>query len=301
LHKKAFVFPGQGSQSIGMLSDLHNKHSVVREVFAESTLALGYDLWSLIQEGPKDKLDQTEYTQPALLASGVACWRLWEYLEKPRPCVLAGHSLGEYTALVCAGALSLADAILLVAARGRFMQQTIAKGDGAMAAILGLDQEQITMICQASAQGGIVQPANINAPGQIVISGEHLAVERAVVLAKQQGAKRVILLPVSVPSHCDLMQPAAKLLEEKLARINWREPNLPVIHNVDVKSHKTANDICSALMCQLYSPVRWIETIQTVVSMGVNKIIECGPGKVLTGLNKRIAPDITVAAIGESF
>lgn len=284
----AFVFPGQGSQSVGMLSQLASEFSQVESTFSEASDALGYDLWSIVSSGPAESLNQTERTQPAMLAAGIAVWRIWQSLTNIEPSYLAGHSLGEYSALVAAEALSFSDAIKLVELRGQFMQQAVPAGQGGMAAILGLDDQKVIDICQQSAQGSVVEAVNFNSPGQVVIAGEVNAVTRATEFAKEQGAKRALLLPVSVPSHCALMKPAAEKLATALDDININIPVIPVIHNVSVAVADDAAAIKQLLTQQLYSPVRWVETIQYFTQHDTNMIIECGPGKVLAGLTKRI-------------
>ncbi len=284
----AFIFPGQGSQSVGMLADLAAQYAQVAETFVEASEALGYDLWKITQEGPADELNQTHITQPAMLAGGIAVHRVWQAQGGARPLAMAGHSLGEYTALVAAGSLSLADAVQLVADRGRFMQEAVPAGVGAMAAILGLDDARVIEVCKQAAQGEVVSAVNFNSPGQVVVAGHKAAVERAVELAKEAGAKRALLLPVSVPSHCSLMLPAAEKLAERLAGIEFSAPAIPVYNNVDVTAESDAEAIRAALKRQLFSPVRWVETIQALADAGVDTVVECGPGKVLAGLNKRI-------------
>lgn len=293
----AFVFPGQGSQSIGMMAGLAEKYPLVTQTFVEASDALGYDLWSLVQNGPEADLNSTDKTQPAMLASGVAAWRVWNEQGGAAPDYMAGHSLGEYTALVCAGSLEFAEAAKLVADRGRFMQEAVPAGEGAMAAILGLEDDVIREICDAGAQGQVLQPVNFNSPGQVVIAGNTAAVERGIELAKEKGAKRALPLPVSAPSHCALMQPAAERLQARLADVTVNTPTIPVIHNADVSSYTGSDDIRDALVRQLYSPVRWVETVQWLEANGVDKIFECGPGKVLAGLNKRIARRMPVFPI----
>ncbi|MDX1656216.1 MAG: ACP S-malonyltransferase [Candidatus Competibacteraceae bacterium] len=284
----AFVFPGQGSQSLGMLADMAAAHHEVTATFDQASKVLGFDLWNLVQSGPEAELNRTENTQPALLTAGVALWRVWESRKGPRPAWLAGHSLGEYTALVCAGALDFEAAVALVAERGRLMQEAVPVGAGAMAAVLGLDDQAVGEVCQSAAQGEVVEPVNFNAPGQVVIAGHRQAVERAMAGAKERGASRVLSLPVSVPSHCALMKPAAERLGRRLAEVEIRPPAIPVLHNVDVTSHGKPEAIRQALVAQLYNPVRWVEIIQTLANRGVALGVECGPGKVLAGLNKRI-------------
>jgi [acyl-carrier-protein] S-malonyltransferase len=295
MNELALVFPGQGSQSKGMLDSYITENSALaREISAEASDILGYDIAKLIAED-EQKLNQTEFTQPALLTAGVIAWKIWQAEGHAVPKLLAGHSLGEYTALVCAKALSFAEGLKLVAKRGALMQQAVAPGAGAMAAILGLELAQVTAICAAVTEG-TVQAANINAPGQIVIAGTTQGVELAITRAKDLGAKRAIMLPVSVPSHCVLMQPAAQELMQDLAAVKWQKPLIPVIHNFDVASHDDADSIMQALAKQLYSPVRWVETIEYFVQHGITEVVECGPGKVLTGLNKRIAPQLFAGA-----
>lgn len=293
----AFVFPGQGSQSIGMLADLAAANPIVKQTFAEASQALAYDLWNIVQNGPETELNATAITQPAMLSAGVAVWRLWQEQGGALPSVLAGHSLGEYSALVCAGAIEFGDAIALVAERGRLMQEAVPAGSGAMAAILGLDDAQVIAVCNEAAQGEVVSAVNFNSPGQVVVAGQSSAVNRAVELAKGAGAKRALLLPVSVPSHCALMKPAADKLALKLKEITISAPIIPVINNVDVAQVSDADAIRDALVRQLYSPVRWVETVQKMAEMGVQKLAECGPGKVLVGLNKRIVKEMATWAI----
>lgn len=286
----ALVFPGQGSQSVGMLNALAAAHPQVGEVFAEASDALGFDLWQLVSSGPEDQLNLTLNTQPAMLAAGVATYRVWQAQGGPTPTWLAGHSLGEYSALVCAGALAFSDAIQLVRERARFMQEAVPAGQGAMAAVLGLDDAAVEAVCAAvSNADSRVTPANFNAPGQVVIAGHAAAVAEAVSTAKAAGAKRAVLLPVSVPSHCPLMQPAAERLAEQLAQTAVNVPQMTVIHNADVASHASADAVRDALARQLFQPVRWVESVQAIHAQGATQIIECGPGKVLLGLNKRIA------------
>lgn len=286
--KLAVVFPGQGSQAVGMLSALAERFPLVRETFDEASSVLGYDLWDLTQNGPEAELNRTEKTQPAMLAAGVAVWRVWQSQAGAEPMMAAGHSLGEYTALVCAGALNFADAVSLVAERGRLMQSAVPEGYGAMAAILGLDDDVVATLCDEAAQGEVLSPVNFNSPGQVVIAGTAAAVDRAVELAKPKGAKRALRLAVSVPSHCALMKPAADQLATRLNTVGLSVPNIPVLHNVDVATHDDPALIRDALARQLYSPVRWVETIQALDAQAVDTVLECGPGKVLVGLNKRI-------------
>ena len=293
----ALLFPGQGSQSVGMLAELNTQLPIIKNIFSNASDVLGYDLWDLTQNGPAEKLDQTEFTQPALLAADVALWECWKSLHKPMPSLLAGHSLGEYAALVAADALDFKDAISLVALRGQYMQSAVKPGEGAMAAIVGLSDPVVVEICKNAAEIGIVSPANYNSIGQIVIAGEAVAVEKAIELAKTAGAKIAKKIPVSVPSHCVLMQSAAEKMAEKFKSISIKTPQIPVIQNADVKSFESADAIRDALIRQLTLPVRWVETIQYMMQKNIMSFYECGPGSVLTGLNKRISRDITTENI----
>lgn len=288
----AFVFPGQGSQSLGMLADVATRWPQLRETFAEASETLGYDLWALIQDGPEADLNQTERTQPALLTAGVALWRLWLAEGGKQPVVMAGHSLGEYTALVCAGVLSFADGVRLVAERGRLMQAAVPAGEGAMAAILGLDDDQVRACCAQAATAGVVEAVNFNAPGQVVIAGASAAVEQAMAACKAAGAKRALPLPVSVPSHCALMQPAAEQLRGSLDATVFNTPVIPVVQNVAADIMIDSAAIRDALVRQLYRPVLWVATVEKLAALGVSQARECGPGKVLCGLNKRIVKDM---------
>lgn len=288
----AFIFPGQGSQSIGMMNSLAESGTVIQDTFSEASAVLGYDLWALVTDGPAEKLNSTEYTQPAMLTAGVASWRAWLEAGGAEPSVMAGHSLGEYTALVCAGALEFTDAVSLVSDRARFMQQAVPEGEGAMAAVLGLDDEDVRNLCQANAAGEVLQAVNYNAPGQVVVAGSAAAVGRLLENAKAAGAKRALPLPVSVPSHCALMQPASDRMAERLKDVAISQPRMPVIHNVNVQSATDEDNIRQLLARQISEPVRWVETINSMNEMGVAQLFECGPGKVLCGLNKRINRDI---------
>ena len=294
----AFVFPGQGSQSVGMLAEVATVHAEVQVTFAEASQGAGLDLWNLSAQGPEDQLNRTENTQPALLAASVAVWRVWQKLGGAQPAQLSGHSLGEYSALVCAGALSLHDAAALVAERGRLMQAAVPAGVGAMAAILGGDDAQIAAVCEEVAQGQVVSPANFNSPGQLVIAGNAEAVERALTKLAGLGVKKAIRLAVSVPSHCALMREAADRLGERMASISWQLPSIPVVQNAEARSYGTIDEIRGALQRQLYLPVRWTECVQALVAGGTTRVAECGPGKVLTGLVKRIDKAIEARAIG---
>jgi [acyl-carrier-protein] S-malonyltransferase len=283
----AFVFPGQGSQSVGMLAALAAAQPPVQQTFAQASEVLGYDLWQLVSAGPEADLNATERTQPAMLAAGVATWRCWQAGGGATPALVAGHSLGEFTALVCAGALDFAPAVALVRARGELMQAAVPAGSGAMAAILGLDDAAIEAACREAAQGAVVEPANFNSPGQVVIAGESAAVQRAIEAARARGAKRAVLLPVSVPSHTTLMRAAADQLRERLATLSVRRPAIRYLSAVDAREHQDPDDIRALLVRQLSSPVRWTQTL-SALSAGMAQVIECGPGKVLTGLNRRI-------------
>ncbi|MGL0923424.1 ACP S-malonyltransferase [Vibrio vulnificus] len=299
MSKFAIVFPGQGSQAVGMLADLGEQYEIVKQTFAQASEALGYDLWALVQNGPAEDLNQTFRTQPALLASSVAIWRVWQELGLAQPENLAGHSLGEYSALVCAGVIDFQEAIKLVELRGQLMQEAVPAGTGAMYAIIGLDDEAIAKACEEAAQGEVVSPVNFNSPGQVVIAGSKDAVERAGALCKEAGAKRALPLPVSVPSHCALMKPAAEKLAVALESIEFKAPQLPVINNVDVVAETDPAKIKDALVRQLYSPVRWTESVELISSQGVEKLLEMGPGKVLTGLTKRIVKSLEAAAVND--
>ncbi|HVI57099.1 MAG TPA: ACP S-malonyltransferase [Luteibacter sp.] len=294
----AFVFPGQGSQSVGMVAELAAAHSDVRAAFDEASAGAGIDLWELSQNGPEDRLNSTENTQPALLAASVAVWRVWVKQGGPRPAYLSGHSLGEYSALVAAGAISLKDAAGLVAERGRLMQAAVPAGVGAMAAILGGDDAQIAQVCADVAQGQVVAPANYNSPGQLVIAGHAEAVDRALARLAELGVKKAVKLAVSVPSHCMLMRDAADTLGERMAAIEWSMPSIPVVQNADARVHTSVEDIRGALMRQLYLPVRWTECVQALAANGITQALECGPGKVLSGLIKRIDKSVEARAIG---
>lgn len=296
----AFVFPGQGSQKVGMLAELAELYPVIINTFAEASDVLGYDLWDLIQNGPEEDLNQTDKTQPALLTSGVALWRLWQEQGGVMPSVVAGHSLGEYTALVCAGSISFADGVNLVKLRGEFMQQAVPAGTGAMAAILGLDDDAISQACADAAQGEVVSPVNYNCPGQIVIAGNKEAVARAIDKCKEAGAKRAIPLPVSVPSHCELMKPAAEKMAAELAKIEVQMPSIDVVQNTTAAMASTVEELKANLLAQLYSPVLWTSSVQAMIEKGVESTVECGPGKVLSGLNKKIHKPLIVAAINDA-
>ncbi|WP_421862950.1 ACP S-malonyltransferase [Motiliproteus sp.] len=295
----AFVFPGQGSQHLGMLAELAAQNPIVEQTFAEASDALGYDLWNLTQDGPEADLNSTDKTQPALLAAGVALWRVWQQSGGEQPAQLAGHSLGEYTALVCAGVMTLAQGVKLVEKRGQLMQAAVPAGQGAMAAVLGLENAAIEQACQDAAAGEVVSAVNYNSPGQVVIAGQASAVARAVEACKAAGAKRAVELPVSVPSHCALMKPAAEQLAVELDNIELQTPQIPVVQNVDAKVAGSVEQIKQNLVAQLYSPVLWTDSVQAMASDGAETLLECGPGKVLSGLNKRIQRSLNVAAIND--
>jgi [acyl-carrier-protein] S-malonyltransferase len=295
----AFVFPGQGSQSVGMLAALGAAEPVVEDTFAEASAVLGYDLWALCQKGPEAELGSTERTQPAMLAAGVATWRAWRQHGGSKPSAMAGHSLGEYTALVCSGAIDFRDAVDLVRFRGQIMQEAVPLGTGAMAAVLGLDDDEVASACREAEQGEVVEAVNFNAPGQVVIAGHATAVARAIEVAKSRGAKRAVPLPVSVPSHSRLMLGAAARLAERLASVDLRMPDVPAVYTVGVTTHQTPDGIRSALARQLHEPVRWAATVRALLAGGTTTLVECGPGKVLTALNRRIErrPDLAMLAV----
>lgn len=295
----AMVFPGQGSQSTGMLAELAAEYPLITETFHQASEALGYDLWQLIQQGPVEDLNKTWHTQPAILTASVAIYRLWQQLGGAMPAVMAGHSLGEYSALVCAGAIDFIDAVKLVELRGKLMQEAVAEGAGAMQAIIGLDDDAVRKACEEAAKGQIVAAVNFNSPGQVVIAGDKEAVERAGQACKAAGAKRALPLPVSVPSHCALMKPAADKLAVALNAITINQPAIPVINNVDVATETSPDAIRSALVRQLYNPVRWTESVEKMSEENVTLLLETGPGKVLTGLTKRIVNTLAAAAVNE--
>ena len=290
--KLAFVFPGQGSQSLAMLAEHGAQQPLIIDTFAEASAALGYDLWALCQQGPQELLNQTDKTQPAILAASIALWRLWLAEGGARPAFVAGHSLGEYSALVAAQSLGFADALKLVERRGQLMQEAVPAGQGAMAAILGLDDAQVMAACAEAELGEVVSAVNFNAPGQVVIAGSAAAVERAIAACKAHGAKRAMPLPVSVPSHCALMRPAAERFAQSIAEISWQAPQIPLVQNVSAAVVADLDTLKRDLLAQLYNPVRWVESIQCLAAQGVSDLIECGPGKVLGGLNKRCVKEL---------
>lgn len=294
----AFVFPGQGSQALGMVGELAARDAGVRATFDEASEGAGVDLWALSQEGPEERLNQTEFTQPALLAASVALWRLWLAAGGPRPVALAGHSLGEYSALVAADAIGLGDAARLVRLRGQLMQAAVPAGTGAMVAVLGAEDAVVEAACAEAAQGEVVVPANYNTPGQVVIGGHAAAVERAVALLAERGVRKTVRLAVSVPSHTPLMRRAADELAEAMRAVAWRTPALPVLRNVDAGLHSDVEALVDALVCQLYCPVQWTRCVQALVARGVGRLAECGPGKALAGMAKRIDKTLEAKALG---
>ena len=296
MNKIAFIFPGQGSQSVGMLAQLASQYPDVLTTFAVASDVLGYDLWQLVQQGPAEQLNQTQYTQPALLAADISLWRICQQ-QGITAAVLAGHSLGEYAALVAAEVIRYEEAIAVVAKRGEFMQQATPPEQGAMAAIIGLSDAIVAEVCVTAAEGDILAPANFNAIGQVVIAGEHAAVDRALVIAKSRGAKLAKLITVSVPSHCALMKPAAEQLSRVLDSLEFNVPKVPIIHNVDAEQHSDPERIKQALIAQLAQPVRWVASMQAMVAADVSHMVECGPGKVLAGLMKRINKEIAVLSV----
>lgn len=290
----AFVFPGQGSQSVGMLADLNNAFPVVKKTFDEASEVFGRDMWELAQQGPEQELAQTEITQPIMLIAGVAAWRAWSEASDIRPALMAGHSLGEYTAYVCAESITLADGVALVKRRGELMRDACPGGKGKMAAILGMEDDELKAVCAGAAQGEVVQAVNFNAPGQIVIAGHSTAVDRAIELAKQKGARKAMPLAVSVPCHSDLMRAASEELAAKLASTSINKPVIPVVNNIDAQIELNPERIREKLIVQLYSPVLWVDSIKTMSTQGITRVVECGPGKVLSGMNKRIVRELEV-------
>jgi [acyl-carrier-protein] S-malonyltransferase len=284
----AFVFPGQGSQKVGMLADMAAEFPVVEQTFAEASEVLGYDLWALVQAGPQEELNLTERTQPMLLTASVAIWRVWNEKGGAKPALMAGHSLGEWTALVCAGVVAFQDAVKLVQQRGKFMQEAVPAGEGAMAAVIGLDDDAIKAACEQAAGDEVVAPVNFNSPGQVVIAGSAAAVERAIPLCKEAGAKRAMPLPVSAPFHTSLMKPAADRLAEQINATQFNAPEVPVVHNVSAKTEADPEGIKALMIEQIYAPVLWSDCVRTMSEAGITQMVECGPGKVLSGLAKRI-------------
>lgn len=293
----SIIFPGQGSQAIGMMSELAERFDSVKGLFEEGSDVLGTDLWQITQQGPIEQLNQTETTQPALLTAGVAAWQVWQQLGGATPAIMAGHSLGEYTALVCAGALSYADGVALVRDRGRYMQEAVPAGEGGMAAVLGLDDDVVRKVCEQTADGDCLQAVNFNAPGQVVIAGSAAAIERGIVAMKEAGAKRALPLPVSIPAHSSLMTSASKRLAERIAEIEFTMPTVPVLHNCNVSIAQTTSELTNNLVTQLDSPVRWVESVQLMHQQGVNTFYESGPGRVLGGMIKRIVTGVTIGCL----
>lgn len=293
----AFVFPGQGSQKIGMLAELAAEFPVVQQTFAEASDVLGYDLWALVQTGAQEEINLTERTQPLLLTASVAVYRVWQQKQGVQPALMAGHSLGEWSALVCAGVVAFQDAVKLVQQRGKFMQEAVPAGQGAMAAIIGLDDALIIEACKKAEQGEVVSAVNFNSPGQVVIAGAAAAVERASALCKEAGAKRALPLPVSAPFHTELMRPAAERLAEQIAATSFAVPNIPVVHNVTADVEMNPEKIKALMIEQIFSPVRWVECVNTLATKGVSLTLECGPGKVLSGLNKRINAELNTISV----
>lgn len=290
----AFVFPGQGSQSVGMLAELNGTFPIVKKTFDEASEVFGRDMWTLAQQGPEQELAQTEITQPIMLIAGVAAWRAWCAASDIRPALMAGHSLGEYTAYVCAESISLADGVALVKRRGELMRDACPGGKGKMAAILGMEDDELKAVCAEAAQGEVVQAVNFNAPGQVVIAGHSTAVDRAIELAKQKGARKAMPLAVSVPCHSDLMRAASEELAAKLASTQINKPVIPVVNNIDAQIELNPERIREKLIVQLYSPVLWVDSVKTMAAQGITKVVECGPGKVLSGMNKRIVRELEV-------
>ncbi|UUA73848.1 ACP S-malonyltransferase [Cellvibrio sp. QJXJ] len=293
----AFVFPGQGSQKIGMLAELAAEFPAVQKTFAEASEVLGYDLWALVQTGAQEDINLTERTQPLLLAASVAVYRVWQQKSGAQPAFMAGHSLGEWSALVCAGVVAFKDAVKLVQQRGKFMQEAVPAGQGAMAAIIGLDDALIVDACKKAEQGEVVSAVNFNSPGQVVIAGAVAAVERASILCKEAGAKRALPLPVSAPFHTELMRPAAERLAEQITATSFTIPTIPVVHNVTAGVEMNPEKIKALMIEQIFSPVRWVECVNTLASKGVSLTLECGPGKVLSGLNKRINSELSTVSV----
>ena len=296
----AFVFPGQGSQKIGMLADLAASYPIVTQTFAEASQVLGYDLWELVQNGSQEDINLTERTQPLLLTASVAVWRVWQEKKGVQPALVSGHSLGEWSALVCAGVVAFKDAVKLVQQRGKFMQEAVPAGQGAMAAIIGLDDNLIIEACKNAEQGEVVSAVNFNSPGQVVIAGTAAAVERASALCKEAGAKRALPLPVSAPFHTSLMRPAADRLAEQITATEFKTPQIPVVHNVTAQTETNSEKIKALMIEQIYSAVLWVECVNTMSKAGINITVECGPGKVLSGLNKRINAELTTLSIEKS-
>lgn len=293
----SIVFPGQGSQAVGMMAELAEQYSLVKDLFVEASDVLDVDLWHMTQEGPNESLQQTENTQPALLTAGVAAWRVWQELGGSTPSMMAGHSLGEYTALVCAGALSFADGVALVRDRGRYMQEAVPEGQGGMAAVIGLDDDAVREVCAAAAEGDVLEAVNFNAPGQVVIAGSSAAIQRGAVQLKEAGARRALPLPISIPAHSALMSPASERLAERIASVDLAVPEIPVMHNCNIQVAGSVEELAQNLVTQLDSPVRWVETIESMHKQGIETFVESGPGRVLGGMIKRIVKGVEIACI----
>lgn len=293
----AFVFPGQGSQKVGMLAELAAQHPIIEATYAEASEALGYDLWQLIQDGPQEALNQTERTQPLLLTASVALWRVWNEQNGTQPAIMAGHSLGEWSALVCSGVVEFKDAVKLVQLRGKYMQEAVPAGEGAMAAIIGLDDDSINKACETASEDGVAAAVNFNSPGQVVIAGSAAAVNVAMTLCKEAGAKRALPLAVSAPFHTSLMRPAADRLAAQIEATTFKAPQIPVVHNVNAKTESDPSVIKALMIEQIYTPVLWVDCTKAIIAAGATKAVECGPGKVLTGLCKRIDRSLSGAAI----
>ncbi len=296
MNNLAFIFPGQGSQKVGMLAELAAQYPVIEATFAEASEVLGYDLWALIQAGPQEELNLTERTQPMLLTASVAIWRVWQEQNGATPALMAGHSLGEWSALVCAGVVEFKDAVKLVQLRGKYMQEAVPAGEGSMAAIIGLDDDIILDVCKEAEQGEVVSAVNFNSPGQVVIAGNKAAVDRACELCKEKGAKRVLPLAVSAPFHSSLLRPAADKLAEDIAQISFNTPAIPVVHNVNAATSTNPEDIKNLMIEQIYHPVLWVSCVNALAKAGIDTCVECGPGKVLSGLSKRIDRSVSSLA-----
>src|SRR4051794_1464899 len=297
--KFALAFPGQGSQSVSMMTPFESLPAV-RQTFDSASEALGFDLWALVRDGPAEELEKTVHTQPVMLAAGIALWRAWKALGGPDPVVVAGHSLGEYTAMVAAGVLDFSEAVKFVRLRAQVMQEAVPAGQGAMAAILGLDDDVVRSVCEEASSAGVAEAANYNSPGQIVIAGDTAGVNRAMELAKAQGAKRCVLLAMSVPSHCSLMRPAAERLRESLQSLQVRAPSIAFLNDVDAALETTPERIRDAMTRQLYNPVRWIDIVRAMAALGATQVIECGPGGVLTAVNRRAFPEMKAAGLKDA-
>jgi [acyl-carrier-protein] S-malonyltransferase len=297
MNNLAFIFPGQGSQKVGMLADAAIEFPIITETFQQASSVLGYDLWALVQNGPQEELNLTERTQPMLLTASVALWRAWSQQSKVTPALMAGHSLGEWSALVCSGVVDFKDAVKIVQLRGKYMQEAVPAGVGSMAAIIGLDDASIISCCETAAENEVVSAVNFNSPGQVVIAGNKAAVDRACILCKENGAKLTQLLPVSAPFHSSLLKPAADRLAKDINAINFNSPNIPVVHNVNASTETNPARIKELMIEQIFNPVLWVDCVATLLKAGVDTCVECGPGKVLSGLTKRIDRSVTSLGI----